>query len=624
MQRVLLTLIATVLALPALAAAPERQPDQGSPPVGIGRLIADLGSDQYAVRRRAEDQLLQLGPEAFDELKQAEGNPDLEIAERVRYIVQRMRVEWIHADDEPEVRRALARYGDLSDAEKRERLRALADLPAGGGLAALARIARFEPSPLVARRAALAILSEECSAADLRARAAVCRQELGNSSRAPAHWIALRLDEVEAAPEAAPAWDAAVRAETALLADKSAETEFSIVRELVSRHLDRCHDLKLTAETSSALAASIALIEQQLDRRNDRQMRQESRDALMELVRWGVDYNERDPKVASLAWAMAWIIRHEEWNVLAKVRRQYAHELTHSRKLLYHLAAAESKAGHADQSTKLAERAFQLKADDDEQRIELAEAVAELGFVDWAEREYRRAIDDVYPVLDRHSLDARNNLAMWLHDREDYRGAADLLGEFCTAVAEDPAGKKQLLKQLNSSGDEAVANISARRQFYLACDEEAKGRIAKQREHLEQAIKLYNKDADILIAMHRLKGADEQFRRQTAELVRATTAYYQQLIDEYPDVPSFYNQWAWLVANTEGDKAKAVEYSRRSLELAPNEASYLDTLGRCYFAVGDLENAVKYQSRAVQRAPQYHVMKRQLKVFQEALAAKSK
>jgi Flp pilus assembly protein TadD len=94
------------------------------------------------------------------------------------------------------------------------------------------------------------------------------------------------------------------------------------------------------------------------------------------------------------------------------------------------------------------------------------------------------------------------------------------------------------------------------------------------------------------------------------------------LIEQYPDEPSLHNQWAWLVANTEGDYAKAVEHSKRSLELAPDEPSYLDTLGRCYYAAGDLENAVKTQRRAVELAPHYQVMRRQLAQFERELAAK--
>jgi hypothetical protein len=48
----------------------------------------------------------------------------------------------------------------------------------------------------------------------------------------------------------------------------------------------------------------------------------------------------------------------------------------------------------------------------------------------------------------------------------------------------------------------------------------------------------------------------------------------------------------------------------------------LDTLGRCYYAAGDLENAVKYQSQAVKLDQHSGQMRRQLEFFQKELAAK--
>ena len=62
----------------------------------------------------------------------------------------------------------------------------------------------------------------------------------------------------------------------------------------------------------------------------------------------------------------------------------------------------------------------------------------------------------------------------------------------------------------------------------------------------------------------------------------------EQQIDEGPR-PDGYNQWAWLVSNTEGDFQKAIRYSHRSLELIPRGsgesagASFLDTLGPLLF-----------------------------------------
>jgi tetratricopeptide (TPR) repeat protein len=45
-------------------------------------------------------------------------------------------------------------------------------------------------------------------------------------------------------------------------------------------------------------------------------------------------------------------------------------------------------------------------------------------------------------------------------------------------------------------------------------------------------------------------------------------------------------------------------------------------LGRCYYAVGDYENAIKYQRRAVELEPFAMSMKRQLQLFETELQQK--
>jgi tetratricopeptide (TPR) repeat protein len=87
------------------------------------------------------------------------------------------------------------------------------------------------------------------------------------------------------------------------------------------------------------------------------------------------------------------------------------------------------------------------------------------------------------------------------------------------------------------------------------------------------------------------------------------------------------NELAWLLSNTGGDFQEALKASERSLELRPDYPPYLDTLARCYYSLGDFENAVKFQLRAVQKMrtnedmqSSYHVMERQLTLFEKALA----
>ena len=95
---------------------------------------------------------------------------------------------------------------------------------------------------------------------------------------------------------------------------------------------------------------------------------------------------------------------------------------------------------------------------------------------------------------------------------------------------------------------------------------------------------------------------------------------FRKQIKDAPDYPTGYNQLAWLVSNTDGDYDEALRCSLKSLELLPNTAGYLDTLGRCYYVKGDLDNAVKTQAQAVRLEPYSGQIKRQLDFFKAAAA----
>jgi HEAT repeat protein len=237
---IVFSLIAASVAIATARAATrgESRPNRVSQSA-IEQLIAQLGDEEYAVRRRAEEQLLKLGLQAFDALQAAEDHDDLEIAERVQFIVQQMAIDWVQTDDPGDVRRLLTRYGDLSEASRGDRVRQLAELDDRAGLGALCRIARFEQSPEVSRRAATSVLAMDMSAEERATAAPSCLAELGSSERPPVRWIQLYLREL-AEPEATIAeWAEANAAEASLLTGGSGETSFVTVYDLLDRHLKR-------------------------------------------------------------------------------------------------------------------------------------------------------------------------------------------------------------------------------------------------------------------------------------------------------------------------------------------------------------------------------------------------
>ena len=71
-------------------------------------------------------------------------------------------------------------------------------------------------------------------------------------------------------------------------------------------------------------------------------------------------------------------------------------------------------------------------------------------------------------------------------------------------------------------------------------------------------------------------------------------------------------------ANTEGDFDRALDYSKKSVEMSPGEGELLDTLAHCYAAKKDFDNAVKYQTRAVELDPGSLQIRRSLDEFRKA------
>jgi predicted Zn-dependent protease len=53
--------------------------------------------------------------------------------------------------------------------------------------------------------------------------------------------------------------------------------------------------------------------------------------------------------------------------------------------------------------------------------------------------------------------------------------------------------------------------------------------------------------------------------------------------------------------------------------LAPNNAAYLDTLARCNFRIGNIEDAVTLQKQAIAAEPSMRELRRNLEVFQASI-----
>ncbi len=200
-------LVAFVL-LPALAGVVRARMPADEP---IERWITLLGSDSPAERSAAQRKLLQAGNEAYDPLLAATRADDVEVRLAARSLLDHLRIAWVRPHDPPEVAAILEPYGDRPFADRAVDLQRLARLPDALGWPALARIVRFEPSDVLARRAAirlLEVLPERPRVPDepeANPQLIATERELRGSPRPAAQWVlvwlAWRRDPVAGLPE---------------------------------------------------------------------------------------------------------------------------------------------------------------------------------------------------------------------------------------------------------------------------------------------------------------------------------------------------------------------------------------------------------------------------------------
>src|SRR5207247_154988 len=125
------------------------------------------------------------------------------------------------------------------------------------------------------------------------------------------------------------------------------------------------------------------------------------------------------------------------------------------------------------------------------------------------------------------------------------------------------------------------------RMHYFYSQHYAEQKDSKQAlEQLAQGAKADPTDADVLIAMYRVPNADAAWRANTKKLVKAAAEHFHDKVRENTQqmrqaaepqreyysrqLASMCNQYAWLVANTEGDFDEALRCSLQSLELRPD------------------------------------------------------
>jgi tetratricopeptide (TPR) repeat protein len=93
-------------------------------------------------------------------------------------------------------------------------------------------------------------------------------------------------------------------------------------------------------------------------------------------------------------------------------------------------------------------------------------------------------------------------------------------------------------------------------------------------------------------------------------------ATYEQLCADFPRCAFAHNELAWLAACCRRQLDKALSHAETAVKLAPESASYLDTLAEVHFQRGDQAKAIEFMRRCIEREPRRAYFVQQLKRFE--------
>lgn len=592
-----------LLALTVRAAAAQQGGAPVEAPSPTEQWIAALGADSYTDRQSAAVELEAIGLAAVEPLIAASSDPDPEIAAASRRLLDRLAPRWVRSpDDPPRVRQFLATYAAEPEQQRLQRVEFLLEETNQEGIAALVRIARFDTSSLVAKAAATELTELTLDETEPRAVEQIERalraieREAGPALRQPGQWCELIADRKTPAPQIASAWR------------RSADEQSA------------------RAEAGDPLAKPFARILRWRQARaelNSGANPQQLADTIAVIV-------AGQPVEPVLEQALLWMLEEDRRDCAAELIARFGKSFQSKRlKYLHAIVAEETDDSGAPALVEAAYWAEPAPRDGGifrrqegfDLRLGVAHWLEEQQRPDWAWREYRRVLDSKGPVTLSQAC-AAAWLSESLADHERYEESAEVSLALMQRIEADPQSAQNyaVLCQrwaLAPSPQELRASEALHRAAACRIGGDGAGEL----DWLEKAWSFDDRNADILIAQYRSPTADPSTRARTRERIRTLAASTRREIERDPAESTPYNQWAWLIANTEGDYQQAVRFSQRSLELRPEDPGYLDTLGRCWFAVGDIEKAIESQRLAVSKAPHLQVMRRQLAEFQRAAEA---
>jgi tetratricopeptide (TPR) repeat protein len=139
----------------------------------------------------------------------------------------------------------------------------------------------------------------------------------------------------------------------------------------------------------------------------------------------------------------------------------------------------------------------------------------------------------------------------------------------------------------------------------------------KLREHLDVLKNLSPANTDIVIdVVPLLKEAGQP--EAARAMFDKTYKQIRDIVDANPGEPEPMNNLAWLCSRSGERLPEALEMATKAITLDPDNAAYLDTAAEANFRVGNIDEAIRLETKGLEGRPNDKFMREQLERFKAA------
>ncbi|RMF40520.1 MAG: hypothetical protein D6753_11530, partial [Planctomycetota bacterium] len=210
---------------------------------------------------------------------------------------------------------------------------------------------------------------------------------------------------------------------------------------------------------------------------------------------------------------------------------------------------------------------------------------------------------------------AASDLSRIQEELLDFAASADALRGL---LVEGLQPRSALVNELVSRGFHSSLRYSAERERVhraVACVEQ--GDFNQAMRHIDIAARLQPQDVEVVVqCFPRLVGAGQAALAERI-FARFEQALLQQ-IEAWPTDATAYNNLAWMYARCDRKLDEALQLAERAVAMAPDSATYLDTLAEVHYRAGRVQQALDLTWQCIRLDPRSPHYRRNVQRFSSA------